>query len=83
MWRGARADNTCLNGSSSKNQRRNIKREYQDRDQNATASQSQIRDADIASEMSSFVKSQILMQTGVSMLAQANTVPQNVLKLLQ
>ena len=44
--------------------------------ENATASQSQIRDADIASEMSSFVKSQILMQTGVSMLAQANMMPQ-------
>jgi len=44
--------------------------------ENATASQSEIRDADIASEMSSFVKSQILMQTGVSMLAQANMMPQ-------
>ncbi|HEX7344989.1 MAG TPA: flagellin [bacterium] len=44
--------------------------------ENATASQSQIRDADIATEMSTFVKSQILMQTGVSMLAQANMIPQ-------
>jgi flagellin len=44
--------------------------------ENAAASESQIRDADIASEMSNFVKSQILMQTGVSMLAQANMVPQ-------
>jgi flagellin len=44
--------------------------------ENATASESQIRDADIAAEMSKFVKSQILMQTGVSMLAQANMIPQ-------
>ena len=44
--------------------------------ENATASESTIRDADIASEMSTFVKSQILMQTGVSMLAQANMLPQ-------
>jgi flagellin len=44
--------------------------------ENATASESQIRDADIASEMSNFVKAQILMNTGVSMLAQANMVPQ-------
>ncbi|RJP79944.1 MAG: flagellin [Candidatus Zixiibacteriota bacterium] len=46
--------------------------------ENATASESQIRDADIASEMSTFVKSQILMQTGVSMLAQANMLPQMI-----
>ncbi len=44
--------------------------------ENASASESEIRDADIASEMSKFVKSQILMQTGVSMLAQANMMPQ-------
>jgi flagellin len=44
--------------------------------ENATTSESQIRDADIATEMSNFVKSQILMQTGVSMLAQANMLPQ-------
>lgn len=44
----------------------------------ATASESQIRDADIANEMSNFVRAQILMQTGVSMLSQANMVPQIV-----
>jgi len=46
--------------------------------ENATASESQIRDADIANEMSNFVRAQILMQTGVSMLSQANMVPQVV-----
>lgn len=46
--------------------------------ENATSSESEIRDADIAAEMTKFVKSQILMQTGISMLAQANMVPQIV-----
>ena len=50
--------------------------------ENAVASESQIRDADIAAEMSNFVKSQILMQTGISMLAQANMVPQIVAGLI-
>lgn len=50
--------------------------------ENATASESQIRDADIAEEMSNFVRAQILMQTGVSMLAQANMVPQIVAQLV-
>jgi flagellin len=44
--------------------------------ENATSSESTIRDADIAQEMAGFVKSQILMQTGVSMLSQANMLPQ-------
>lgn len=46
--------------------------------ENAQASESQIRDADIAEEMSNFVRSQILFQTGTSMLAQANMIPQIV-----
>lgn len=46
--------------------------------ENAVASESQIRDADIASEMSNFVRAQILFSTGTSMLAQANMVPQIV-----
>ncbi len=46
--------------------------------ENAVASESQIRDADIAAEMSNFVRAQILMQSGVSMLAQANMIPQIV-----
>lgn len=51
--------------------------------ENATSSESQIRDADIASEMSNFVKAQILMQTGVSMLAQANMIPQTIAGILR
>jgi flagellin len=46
--------------------------------ENAVESESQIRDADIAREMSNFVRAQILMQSGVSMLAQANMIPQIV-----
>ncbi len=50
--------------------------------ENATASESEIRDADVAREMSEFVRSQILMQTGVSVLAQANQVPQMIAQLV-
>ncbi len=49
--------------------------------QNLTASESQIRDTDMAAEMSEFTKNQILMQAGTAMLAQANQVPQVVLSL--
>jgi flagellin len=50
--------------------------------QNLTASESQIRDVDMASEMANFTKLQVLQQAGTSMLAQANQEPQSVLKLL-
>jgi flagellin len=51
--------------------------------ENLTASESRIRDADMASEMVQFTKLQILQQAGTSMLAQANQAPQNVLSLLR
>lgn len=50
--------------------------------ENAVKSESQIRDADIAAEMSNFTRSQILMQSGVAMLSQANMVPQMVSQLV-
>ena len=50
--------------------------------ENLAASESRIRDTDMAREMTSFTRSQILQQAGVSMLAQANQTPQSVLKLL-
>ena len=50
--------------------------------ENITASESSIRDADIASEVSAFTRSQILVQSGTSLLAQANVLPQNALSLL-
>jgi len=50
--------------------------------ENLTASESRIRDADMAQEMVNFSKLQILQQAGTSMLAQANQAPQSVLSLL-
>ena len=51
--------------------------------QNLTASESQIVDTDMSLEMVNFTKNQILLQAGTAMLAQANAVPQTILKLLQ
>jgi len=51
--------------------------------QNTTESQSRIRDTDMASEMTNFSKSQILVQAGTAMLSQANSSTQSILKLLQ
>lgn len=51
--------------------------------ENLSASESRIRDTDMASEMVAFTRSQILTQAGTSMLAQANQAPQNVLSLLR
>jgi len=51
--------------------------------ENLTASESRIRDTDMAMEMATFTKNQILVQAGTAMLAQANAVPQNVLSLLR
>jgi flagellin len=50
--------------------------------ENLAASESRIRDTDVASETSQFARSQVLMQAGVSMLAQANAQPQMALRLL-
>jgi len=50
--------------------------------ENLTASESRVRDVDMAAEMMDFTKNQILVQAGTSMLAQANQLPQSVLKLL-
>ncbi|HEQ70877.1 MAG TPA: flagellin, partial [Spirochaetia bacterium] len=50
--------------------------------ENMQAAESVIRDADMAAEMVSFVKNQILVQSGTAMLAQANQRPQTVLQLL-
>jgi flagellin len=50
--------------------------------ENVQAAESVIRDVDMAAEMTSFTKSQILMQAGTAMLAQANMAPQNILSLI-
>jgi flagellin len=49
---------------------------------NLSAANSQITDVDVASESTTYAKYNILVQTGTAMLAQANSLPQSVLKLL-
>jgi flagellin len=51
--------------------------------ENLSASESRIRDADFAAETAALVRAQILQQAGISVLAQANLVPQAALSLLQ
>lgn len=51
--------------------------------ENLTASESTIRDADMAQEITQFTKVQILQQSGMSVLAQANQIPQQILQLLK
>jgi flagellin len=51
--------------------------------ENLSASRSRIQDADFAAETAALTRAQILQQAGTAMLAQANTIPQNVLSLLK
>jgi flagellin len=51
--------------------------------ENLSASRSRIMDADFAAETANLTRSQILQQAGTAMLSQANSLPQNVLSLLQ
>jgi flagellin len=51
--------------------------------ENLAASESRIRDLDVANEMVNFTKTQILQQAGVAILAQANQAPQSILSLLR
>ncbi|MDP2696657.1 flagellin [Thalassospira sp.] len=51
--------------------------------ENNEAARSTLMDLDVAAEMTNFTSKQILVQSGVAMLAQANQMPQNLLRLLQ
>ena len=51
--------------------------------ENSEAARSTLLDLDLAAEMTNFTSKQVLMQSGVAMLAQANQMPQNLLRLLQ
>jgi flagellin len=51
--------------------------------ENTQAAESVIRDVDMADEMTTFTKNQILLQAGTAMLAQANQAPQSILSLLK
>ncbi|WP_432519349.1 flagellin [Kineococcus sp. SYSU DK006] len=75
---GARADLGAL-----QNRFENVIKSVNVAIENLTASESAIRDTDMASEMTKFTRSQILSQAGTSMLAQANSASQNVLSLLR
>jgi len=50
--------------------------------ESTASSRSQIQDADFAAETAAMSRAQILQQAGVSVLSQANAMPQSVLKLL-
>ena len=58
-------------------------RSLQSAKENMTASESTIRDVDMASEMTNFTTYQVLQQSGMAILAQANSMPQTVLSLLK
>jgi flagellin len=51
--------------------------------ENLTSSESRVRDTDMSLEMVKFTRNQIMNQAGTAMLAQANQIPQSILKLLQ
>ncbi len=51
--------------------------------ENLTAASSRIQDVDVAEESTAFARNNILVQSGTAMLAQANQLPQSVLRLLQ
>ncbi len=51
--------------------------------ENLAATESTIRDTDVAAEMTNYTKLQILQQAGMSVLSQANSAPQSVLNLLR
>ncbi len=70
-------------GSFQKNTLESNLRNLRIASQNLQASESNIRDTDMAEEMSNFVKNQILLQAGTAMLAHGNQIPQVVLSLFQ
>jgi flagellin len=68
---------------TTQNRFESIVRSVQTTSENLQASRSRIMDADFAKETAELTRTQILQQAGVAMLAQANSLPQNVLSLLQ
>ena len=50
--------------------------------ENLQAAESRISDVDVATEMTNFVRSQILTQAAVAMLSQANSMPQMAMRLI-
>ena len=86
----AMVDNAIKNVSSARSQLGAVQNRLEHRlnnlatyQENLVASESRIRDVDMAKEMTNFTKFNILQQAGTSMLAQANQAPQNILSLLR
>lgn len=69
-------------GSFTKNFLESNVRSLEIQKENLSAAESSVRDANIAEEMTALTRLQILQQSGMAMLAQANQQPQNVLRLL-
>ena len=65
------------------NRLESVGRSLQIASENTSAANSRIADADVAASMSELVRSQILQQAGISVLAQANQAPNLVLQLLK
>ncbi|MDM3871014.1 flagellin [Porticoccus sp. W117] len=79
---------TSINGARAnlgaiQNRFDSVVRSVQTTAENLTASRSRIQDADFAAETAALTRGQILQQAGTAALAQANSLPQNVLALLQ
>jgi flagellin len=70
-------------GSFQKNFLESASRSLQVANENLAASESQVRDTDMAEEITKMTRYQILKQSGMSVLAQANQAPQSVLSLLR
>ena len=75
-------NNERANLGAVQNRFESVIRNTQNTSENLSAARSRIQDADFAAETAALTRSQILQQAGVSMLAQSNAVPQNVLSLL-
>ncbi|HGX91976.1 MAG TPA: flagellin FliC [Candidatus Tenderia sp.] len=75
-------NNERANLGAVQNRFESVIRNIQNTSENLSAARSRIQDADFAAETAALTRAQILQQAGVSMLAQSNAVPQNVLSLL-
>jgi flagellin len=76
-------DNIRANLGALSNRLSNTISNLQIQAENEQAAESRISDVDVASEMTSFTTNQILVQSAVAMLAQANSLPQLALRLIQ
>lgn len=77
-----RADNARASLGASQNRLESTIEALSVQSENLSASESQISDVDIATEMTEYVKYQVLANSGVSMLSQANALPQMALQII-